>query len=477
MGGSVLNNSNDKRHNDGESVSRVLANWVHSVNYDEIPTNVIKQTKFRVLDIVGAMLGGMNLDLIAQVRSATRLSQSSDCLIQVPGCTEKTDLQGATILMGTMGCVLEYDDSHLSTGIHASTPIVATSIALGQQLGSSGKELIQAVLVGNELTCRLGVAAPGTFHRVGFHPTAVLSTFGSCYSATKLMKLPVDAIMNAIGICGSFSSGIMASWQDGTSAKSLHAGWSGAAGLSASHFASHGVSGPEEVYEGRFGFYKTHIQDKNYEVDYGSIFNNLGHHWEVLNIVPRAYPCGHYIQPYVAASLELANNNNLDIQNIVEIECLVPDYWVPLICEPRKEKVKPTTPWHARYSMQFCVAVSLINKYFDKNSLSLISLSNEDLLALTNKVIYSIDSTATDRNRWSGEIIISLKNGEKIRHRVDDLLGTPLNPMSEEDLINKFIHNASGVINIDAAYEFVENIFKLEKMSDVRGIFDPFKKG
>lgn len=472
-----MDKSNESGDDTERSVSRVMANWVHNLSFKDIPQNVIEQTKFRILDIVGAMLGGSNIELVEQVKQATCLPKSNTHFIKIPGCSESADLRGATILMGTMGCVLEYDDSHLSTGIHASTPIVSTSIALGQHLGSSGRELIKAVLIGNELTCRLGIAAPGTFHRIGFHPTAVLSTFGSCYSSTALMNLPVDIIVNAIGICGSFSSGIMASWQDGTSAKSLHAGWSGAAGLSASHFASHGVSGPEEAYEGRFGFYKTHIQDKSYEVDYESIMSDLGSHWEVLNIVPRAYPCGHYIQPYIAASLKISNSQNININDISEVECLVPDYWVPLICEPRVEKIKPATPWHARYSMQFCVATSLIDKRFDKNSLSSISLSNASLLELTNKVVYSVDATAVDRNRWSGEVIVKLKDGKIIKHRVNDLLGTPQNPMSKEDLINKFIKNASGIIEIDRAYEFIENISNLEHMTNVREIFNPFKKG
>lgn len=474
---SVLNKPIETGDYAGQSVSRVMANWVHQLSFNDIPKKVITQTKFRILDIVGAMLGGSDTDLVEQVKRATCLPKSNNHLIKIPGCTERADLRGATILMGTMGCVLEYDDSHLSTGIHASTPIVSSSIALGQHLGSSGKELIKAVLIGNELTCRLGVAAPGAFHRIGFHPTAVLSTFGSCYSATTLMKLPLDSIVNAIGICGSFSSGIMASWQDGTSAKSLHAGWSGAAGLSASEFASHGVSGPEEAYEGRFGFYKTHIQDKNYVVDYESILNNLGNDWEVLNIVPRAYPCGHYIQPYIAASLEIANSYELNINDISEVTCLVPDYWVPLICEPREEKIKPTTSWHARYSMQFCVATSLIEKRFDKKSLSLISLSDSELLALTNKVTYSVDPALVDRNRWSGEVIVKLKNGTIIKHRVNDLLGTPQNPMTGDDLVDKFIKNASGVISIDQAHKFIENISNLELMTNVRDIFDPFKKG
>lgn len=458
------------------SINQQLAKWVTELQCNNLPQEVVTQTKFRVLDMVGAMLGGLNTELVTQVSKATFVPDNGVGAKAI-GFAQQTGASAATVLMGTMGCVLEFDDSHISTGIHASTPIVATALAKGQQLGVSGQRLIEAVLVGNEITCRLGVAAPGFFHRVGFHPTAVLSVFGAGYTATKLVQSSAVEIVNTIGICGSFASGIMASWQDGTSAKSLHAGWAGAGALQALSLASQGVTGPDEVYEGRFGFYKSHVQDPHFVVQYDAITKGLGNLWEVLNVVPRAYPCGHYIQPFIAAALGLREKQAIIIDDIVEIQCLVPEYWIPLICEPRSEKIAPATPWHARYSVQFCVAESLLTNTFNKHSLSQSNLADEQFLSLARKVTYAVDPLATDRSRWSGEVVVILKNGETLRHRVSDLIGTPHNPMSENQLIQKFLHNADGVLPMHISQQFIEQIVQLEQVANINTIFEPLLQG
>lgn len=458
------------------SINQQLAKWVTELQCNSLPPEVVTQTKFRILDIVGAMLGGLNTELVTQVGKATFVPDNGVGAKAI-GFSQQTGAPAAAVLMGTMGCVLEYDDSHISTGIHASTPIVATALAKGQQLAVSGQRLIEAVLVGNEITCRLGIAAPGVFHRVGFHPTAVLSVFGAGYTATKLAQCSVMDIANTIGICGSFASGIMASWQDGTSAKSLHAGWAGASALQAMNMATQGVTGPDEVFEGRFGFYKSHVQDPHFVVQLDAITKGLGNHWEVLNVVPRAYPCGHYIQPFIAAALGLREQQAVVIEDIVEIQCLVPEYWIPLICEPRDEKIRPATSWHARYSVQFCVAESLLANAFDKRSLSQSNLTDERFLSLAQKVTYAVDPLATDRSRWSGEVVVTFKSGLTRRHRVDDLIGTPRHPMSETQLIDKFIHNADGVLPMHVSQQFIEQVIHLEKITDINTIFAPLCQG
>lgn len=459
-----------------QSVSRTLANWVSSIDFNDIPGEVVAQTRQRILDITGAMLGGLQTDLVDQVSRAT-FSPENGTGARAVGFEGETGPASAALLMGTMGCVLEYDDSHVMTGIHASTPILAAALARGQQLRVSGRRLIESVLVGNEISCRLGVAAPGVFHRVGFHPTAVTSAFGAGYTVSRLGGLSADQIVNVAGICGSFAAGIMASWQDGTNAKSLHAGWAGASAIHAAGMAAQGVTGPEEVYEGRFGFYRSHVQDPSFVVDFAAIEQGLGSHWEVLTVAPRAYPCGHYIQPFIQATLELVDRHEILPEDVVAIDCRVADYWIPLICEPRDEKIRPTSSWHARYSVQFCIAESIFFGKFDKNALAESHLRDPAILALAERVGYAVDPAATDRHRWSGEVIVALRDGRKLAHRVDDLRGTPRNPMGESELIDKFLHNASGVIPDHVAHAFIEDIAALEDVADIRPVFAPLYGG
>ena len=452
-----------------------LARWVVGLKREEIPDEVLTETKLRILDLVGAMLGGSQTALASQMRKAVFVPDNGTGT-SVIGLPQETGSPSAALLQGTMGCVLEYDDTHVQAGIHSSTPVVAAAIAKGQQLRVSGPALMEAVLVGNELSCRLGLAAPGMFHRAGFHPTGVLGVFGACYAASRLSKLSADQVANAIGLCGSFSSGIMASWEDGSAAKSLHAGWAASSGIQAVHLAQSDVSGPETVYEGRFGFFPSHLRAHLDELNYKAIEKDLGTVWEVLNIAPRAFPCGHYIQPFIDATLTLCAGNRIDVDQITEVVCGVAEYMVPLICEPAEEKLRPATPWHARYSLPFCVAECLLKGSFTKYSLSEKDLTDSRYLALMRKVKYQIDTTATDRTRWSGEVRITFRSGEHIMHRVDDMRGTRKNPMSSKELRDKFLHNTEGVLDGREAENIVEEILSLEKASDVRSLFAPLSR-
>ncbi|MEI8403542.1 MAG: hypothetical protein WCG12_22290, partial [Alcaligenaceae bacterium] len=130
-----------------------------------------------------------------------------------------------------------------------------------------------------------------------------------------------------------------------------------------------------------------------------------------------------------------------------------------------------------RYSVQFCVAESLLTNTFNKHSLSQTNLTDERFLSLARKVTYAVDPLAIDRSRWSGEVVVVLKNGVQLRHRVSDLIGTPHNPMNENQLVEKFLHNADGVLPRHVSQQFIEQIAQLEKAADINTIFESLCQG
>jgi 2-methylcitrate dehydratase PrpD len=109
--------------------------------------------------------------------------------------------------------------------------------------------------------------------------------------------------------------------------------------------------------------------------------------------------------------------------------------------------------------------------------LSQSNLIDERFLSLARKVTYAVDPLATDRSRWSGEVVLLFKNGVTVRHRVSDLLGTPNHPMSESQLIEKFIHNAEGVLPELVSQHFIEQVVHLEKVTDINTVFEPLCQG
>jgi 2-methylcitrate dehydratase PrpD len=454
------------------TLSTGIAAWVAGLDPARIPPEVTSAGKLRVLDIVGAMLGGRQTELAEQTARAIFVPENGSGSAVI-GFAGQTGVGSAAMLQGTLGCVLEFDDSHVATGIHASTPVVAATVAKARQLRAGGAALIQSVLLGNELACRLGLVAPGAFHRVGLHPTAMIAGFGTTYAIAHLLRLNADQIVSAAGLAGSSASGIMASWEDGSAAKSLHAGWAASASIQAAGLAQAGVSGPVTVYEGRFGFFRSHVQTPDYKFNFDAAVAGLGSHWECLTIAPRAYPCGHYSQPFIDAALAIVRAHKIDPARIEAVECAVADYMIPLICEPLAEKISPATPWHARYSLPFCIAECILRGRFDKHSLGSVDLSNPRYVALTRKFRYRTDPAAVDRTRWSGDVTIVLDSGERFNHRVDDMRGTPRNPFSLQELVDKFLHNAAGVLRPTDAEQAVDRILKLETAEDLEPVFQP----
>ena len=446
-----------------------IAAWAAALRDEELPDAVVESTKWRVLDIVGCMLGAAAHPDTLRARRVAEETYPGTQARAIP-FPERLSLAGAAFVNGTAALVLEFDDSHLESAIHSSSPVISAALPVAFAKGLSGRRLIGAVAIGNELACRLGLVAPGKFHQNAFHPTGLFGTFGAIYAVCRCLNFDAERIVNAIGIGGSVSSALMASWEDGSSAKSLHAGLSGCAAIGAASCAEHGLTGPRGVFDGRFGFYRAHVQEQGYAFAYDRVTAGLGAVWEALDIAPKAYPCGHYIQPLVEAALELRRRRAFDLHRISAIRCAMPQYVVPLVAEPVAEKRRPRSSFHGRFSLQHTMAEALLQGGLDKSSFAEPNMTDPRFNGLADKVEVVIDPRATDRRRLGGSVEIELDDGRKVSFSVSDMRGMPQNPMSEADLVRKFRMNADGVISASAADRVVNVIGALDRQEDLGGL-------
>src|ERR1043166_9453978 len=225
------------------SLSEQAARWFAALEYSDLPDDVIASTRLRVLDVIGLALASHDSAFGESVRAAA-LAMGGGADARVFGSGATTTAMNAALANGAMSQALEYDDTHNESIIHISSPMVATCLALGESVGSGGRQALTAIAGGNELTCRIGVVAPGQFHKNGYHPSGVIGTFGCAYAASRLLGLDVERMRNAVGIAGSQASGITACWEDGTQSKFLHPGWSALSGIGAGLLARAGVTRP-----------------------------------------------------------------------------------------------------------------------------------------------------------------------------------------------------------------------------------------
>lgn len=457
------------------TVSTKLAEWALEFSLEHAPDEVIANAKSRILDIIGVMIASYGHPSVAASERAQIDADGGGRGAHALMTGAETSLAGAAFINGVASAVLEFDDTHIASNIHPTGVIGAASLPVAQALRLSGRQWLEAVIVGSEILCRLGLVSPVRMHEVGLHPTSVYGVFGATYAVARLRELSRRQTIDAVGTAASLSAGSIASFEDGTSTKTLHVGFAAAAAIRSVALAAQGISGPARVFEGKFGWYKSHVQSEP-EFRFSQLTENLGTHWEALNIATKLYPCAYTLMPFISAALALRADNTIDFDQIAETRCEIMPRSFGTVCEPLSEKRRPLTSWHGRISLQHTVAEALVLGRFDKSAYAEASLGDPRINALADKVVHIADPiAAADTSRSRGVMSIVFKDGHTISHTVEDMLGTARNPAPDTVYIEKFRANVDGVIPCGLAETVIDAIVGLDAVSNVDDLFSPLR--
>ena len=448
-----------------ESLSTELAFWSSTLEFQDLPPDIIASTKLRVLDTIGLALAGADTDFGRSVRNAAiTLSPSGPCRIIGPG--DRVGVTAAAFVNGACSQALEYDDTHNESIVHMSSPAVAAALGLADIIDLTGEDFITAVALGNEISCRIGSVSPGQFHRRGFHPTGLFATFGVAFLSSWVLQLDAQATTRAAGISGSFASGLLECWVDGTQSKFLHAGWAAQSGITAAFLARGNATGPAAIFEGRFGFFASHLQDPSAPLDFTRITAELGTRWESRNASFKPFPAAHVLHPYIDAALHLQRQHQLKAADVVRIDCPVASFIVPIVCEPLAEKLAPASDSHGRVSLQYTVAEAFYRGELGRHAYSTESLQNPEILELAERVHYYVDPEFPGPGRFKGAVYVTLKDGRSLVDVQEHNRGSAQNPMTNEDLRTKFDENASGFLSPAGRDRLASEIDRLEQLPD-----------
>jgi 2-methylcitrate dehydratase PrpD len=253
---------------------------------------------------------------------------------------------------------LEYDDTHTASIVHGSSVLAATALATAEGVGASGENVLTAYIKGWEALIRVGLAAPGEFQAQGFQITSVAGALAAALVACDLSRVDEARKSDALGIALSQASGVFEFLTNGSTVKSLHAGWAAHAGIVAGTMASAGLTGPETAFEGQFGLFRRFAGDTGAADRFASELATFGVEWHLPQAAFKFYPCCHYIHPFIEA-LEIALGQNPD-QIVEAILCEVPPGAALLISEPWERKLTPRSGHEARYSLPIALAARLV---------------------------------------------------------------------------------------------------------------------
>ncbi|MEP7310752.1 MAG: MmgE/PrpD family protein [Acidobacteriota bacterium] len=459
-----------------DSLSLELGRWVRRTAFDDLPPDVVEATKNRILDVIGLSLAGAGTAFGRSVLEASvALSPPGPC--RALGTGHRLGVTTAAFVNGSWSQALEYDDTHNESIVHMSSPSVAAALALAEYLAAqagdssetapvSGRDLIAAIAIGNEISCRVGSVSPGQFHRLGFHPSGLFAPFGVTYLAGRLLGLDADQLARAAGICGSFAAGILECWVDGTQPKFLHPGWAAQSGITAAFLGRAGTTGPAAVFEGRFGLFSSHLQDPQVARDFRRITQELGTRWDSRRASFKPFPAAHVLHPYIDALLRLRATHGITPADVERIDCPVAAFIVPIVCEPVAEKMAPASDSHGRVSLQYTLAEALALGELGKTAYREASLMNSEILALARRVRYTVDPAYPGPGHFKGEVRITLKDGRSVVEVEEFNRGSFENPMTDVELRDKFDDNASEHLSAGARDRLVGEIRRLELLPD-----------
>ena len=446
-----------------ERCSEKVGAFARGLSLDDIPREVRDKAKLILLDTLGIALASSTMDFGQMVLDVAG-ALGGACESRLIGAPQKVAAANAVLANGTLAHGLDYDDTLEEAIVHTGCCGAVTALAVGEAIGAGGKEVLEAVVAGMEVMCKVGLVAPGEFHARGFHPTALCATFGAAAAAGKLYGLELPQWVNAFGICGSQSSGIIEYLADGTWTKRLHPGWSAHGGVIAVLLAKRGFRGPASVFEGRHGFYRAFGADQEHHLEK---LSELGKSWEIPRIAFKSYPCGSISHPYMDCALKLKQKHSFRLDDIEEIICRTAEGPVHRLWEPLREKQRPATSYGAKFSLPYSVAVMLVRGKAGLEEFSDKTVCDSQVLSLAEKVRYELDPTIDYPRHFSGHVRVKLKNGTVLEENQPYPRGGLESPLPAAEIEEKFRANASLALSQEKVEKIVSAVLQLEKLASV----------
>lgn len=437
-------------------LSQMLARYVTKTAYEDLPEDVVSFTKLCILDYFGSAFAGASKPPVQMIDQFVKEMGGEQQATLVTG--GKTSVMNASLVNGAASHIVELDDIHKASIIHAATVVVPAALAVAEWKELSGKDLITAVAIGYEVCYRIGEAVSPS-HYYYWHNTATCGTFGAAAATAKLLELNEEETIHALGSAGTQAAGLWEFIEDGAATKQLHPGKAAMNGVISTLLAKKGFTGARKILEGNRGFFKA-MSD---EYDETKVTNGLG---EVFKIVENSFKihasCRH-THHAMDLMIELAKERTISLADIDNI--IVKTYQVAINITDNDD---PTTQYASKFSLQYCTALALLKGQGGLDDFNDETLWDEEIRTLMNRVKVVVDPKidAAYPEKWGATVEVQFKNGETIMKQTDFPKGDPENPVTSDDLLEKFMKLAKDLPE-DHRKMFASRVLALETLDSV----------
>ncbi|HEV7800609.1 MAG TPA: MmgE/PrpD family protein [Burkholderiales bacterium] len=448
-----------------------FADFAADLEFKRIPAEVVDCTKKLILDQLGVMLVGRSAagvpELAATVREWGGAPEAS-----ILGYGFKAPAPQAALVNGTMARAHDYDALHERAIVHITAGSLPQCLAVAERRGGvSGQELITAMVAGMEFMIRLGISYETNFLHTGRVTTLHQATFGGALAASKLMKLDRRQTVSALGLAYGQVSGNLQVTIEGTVLVRVLQGFAAQTAVQSAVLAERGLIGPERVLQGEFGYFRAY-HDNRYDAQV--LLGELGERFEIPDVSIKYYPCCFLSHFAIEGMLQLVREASFTAGDVETVRVRVTQGTYNVVCSPQDAKRKPATTQEALFSLQYCVAASLVHGRFGLEQMTPAAIGDASTRALAQRISTEVDAELErTHSKGIGPCIleVALKDGRRLTRRVDYCKGHPKSPMSFDDCADKF-RDCASFSNVSAmlAAQVIERVSTLETATDVSEI-------
>jgi len=433
-----------------------VVNWVTDTGYSHIPKEATDNAKKCILDGLGVAIAG-SLEPASQrvIQYVSEIGARPEA--SVIGGGFKSSCPHAALANGTMTHALDFDDMSGSL-VHFTAVLMPTVLALGECLKISGKKALESYILGWEVGAKIGDQISNDAMQRGWHNTGTIGSLSAAIAAAKVLGLNNEQTLTALGIASSQAGGLIANF--GTDTKPLHAGSAAQTGVVAGLLAGRGFTANKTILEGPIGFSKIF---SGIECDIAPVSVQLGNPYNIISPGPtiKVYPSCGTSHPTIASVLEITTKHTFEADEISEVECRVSQSAADIL-----RYSSPETVNEAKFSLHYCVARSLISgnvtlQDFTKEKIH--SLEVQALMKRVRVVVSNVETTGTRAHA----VTITLRDGRQYSHSAPTLKGKPENPLSWDEVHQKFRDCAEAFLDAHDIDLVTELVLSLESLEDI----------
>jgi 2-methylcitrate dehydratase PrpD len=454
--------------------TKKLAEFIVNTDLGAIPREAREIGKGVILDLLGVALAGSR-DPMARIMTAYIKDTGGRPQASVWGKKFKTSPSLAALANGTFGHALDYDDINRNMRGHPTVPVLPAALATGEEMKASGKGVLEAFIIGLEVETKLGAGMNPHLFENGWHPTAVLGAMGAAAAAAKLFQLSGEKVCMALGIAGSLASGLRQNF--GTMTKPLHAGRAAQNGVTAAQLARREYTADPGIVEARLGYANAFSGPGKFDLN--KIIASLGRPFDIVSpgVGLKRYPSCARTHPAIDAMLDLAAQNDLRPDDVQSIACSG-TYTTPTMLIHSR----PRTALEGKFSLEFCMALALRERRVTLPDFTDQKVQDPKIQELIHKVTFSIRpdlNTIEHSGNPSTTVKVTLKDGREFTKTVDEARGTPENPLTGDEIRDKFRQCVKGIQpkkEMEKTIALVGDLENLKKISTLTDLLRGQKK-